>query len=302
PCSRRLNSDSRVPANGRWVCVSTNPGTAVAPPASKSSSISSSGGLSLSGPTYANRPFCTTMTPSSSTEMSRIARPRRAARPVAVAIWDRLRMRRVMIGYAVTRLRGSLEPRNRVTAQPRNQNSRIPLFEQGGQRHLIRLFLRVQHDHLLDHVQGGLEFVAGGAALELEVADGALEIADALHGLADEAVGEELGVLHDQLRFLARVGDQVFGHLLRGEQRVLQDALAVRVVLEVVAEHRDLAQQAVVFPHQPLDLFGDEVQVGAHFVGVVAFDRPRERLLLNLERSQVLHGSPSRHITVREKV
>jgi len=141
---------------------------------------------------------------------------------------------------------------------------------------LVRFFLGVEDDHLLDRIERSLQFVARGTALDLEIADRSLEIAHALHGLPDETLGEQLRILHDELRFFARVRDEVLGHFLRGEERVFEDALAVAVVLEVLAQDGHVARKAVVFAHEPLDLFRDEVEVGADFVGAVAFDRSRE--------------------------
>src|SRR5687768_2846372 len=146
-----------------------------------------------------------------------MARPRNAVRPWGVAICERLRMSSVM----ATGSRSVYPERTRDKLIP---PSRVPRAEQRRDRLLVRFLLGVEDDHLLHGVERGLQFVADGAALDLEVGDGALELADALHGLADDALGQQLGVLDDELGLFARVGRQVLGHFLRGEQRVLEDA------------------------------------------------------------------------------
>jgi hypothetical protein len=64
------------------------------------------------------------------------------------------------------------------------------------------------------------------------------------------------------------------------------------VIVEILAQVRVLAREPVDVFHETFDLLGDQVKVGAHFIDVVALENAREGLLLNLERSQVLHGTP----------
>src|ERR1043166_2567234 len=220
PCSRRLNSDSRKPAKGMCVCESTKPGIAVAPRASKSSSILCR--LPCCGPASM------TITGSSSyTSSFRIAPPRTGPRPRGVAICFRLRTR--------------------------SSSALHPLPEHARDRLLGRFLLGVERDDVLHGVERSLEAGADGGALDLEVLDRALDVGDALHRLSDHALAEQLGVLDDQLRLFAGVALHVFRDLLRREERVLQDALALRVIAQLLGEHGVLAREGVAALDQPLD-------------------------------------------------
>ena len=66
----------------------------------------------------------------------------------------------------------------------------------------------------------------------------------------------------DALRLLARVVADVLGELLGGEQRVLQDRLALAVLVEQRPEVLELLLEVVALVLEGRDLFGHEVQVG----------------------------------------
>src|SRR5207248_7903017 len=133
-------------------------------------------------------------------------------------------------------------------------------------------------------------------AFDFQLLNRAFEIGDTDHRLRHDALGEELRILHDQLRFFARVRLHILGNFLRGEQRVFENAFALRMIVEILAQHAVLARETINVAEQALDLFGNETEISAHFVDVIALQRTRESLLLNLERSQILH-TPSRRFT-----
>src|ERR1044071_10436035 len=81
-----------------------------------------------------------------------------------------------------------------------NDNASFALSEKGGDRLLVRFLLGVEHEELLRGIEHRLQLVARGAALHLQLLDGALQVGHARLRLRDEAVGEELGVLDDQFR------------------------------------------------------------------------------------------------------
>src|SRR5438552_5945812 len=105
------------------------------------------------------------MTDFSWTAIFRIAAPRRPARPMGVAICERLRMSRALLTL------GAIHRRD---------------------RQLVRLLLGVEHEKLLDRVQRRLKLVARAAALYFQVLDRPLEIRHPVHGLRHQALGEEL--------------------------------------------------------------------------------------------------------------
>src|SRR2546423_9038422 len=122
------------------------------------------------------------------------------------------------------------------SAAPRPQDSFVAGAEQRRDRHLVRLLLGVQHEQLLHRVDRPLQLVTRALPFDLQVLDGPLQVCHARHGLRGQPLREQLRVLDDQLRFLLRVRLHVLGHLLRGEQRILEDALARVVLVELFAQ------------------------------------------------------------------
>src|SRR5437588_864725 len=119
-----------------------------------------------------------TMTASSYTRRSR---PRTA---VGVAICERLRMRRAnrfnperregsFITPAGHKTTGAAGVMKDPSAAPRPQDSLAAGAEQRRDGHLVGLLLGVEHEELLDGVDGRLQLVARALALDLQILNGA---------------------------------------------------------------------------------------------------------------------------------
>ena len=77
----------------------------------------------------------------------------------------------------------------------------------------------------------------------------------------------------------------VLGGLLRGEQRLLEDALALAMLVVFLLERADPGLQLHVLAGEGLHVLGDVREEGLDLDGVEALPAARELALLNLERT-----------------
>src|SRR5439155_6001410 len=139
----------------------------------------------------------------------------------------------------------------------------------------------------------GADVGAQRAAVRAQVEYAPLHLVGPVLRHLQQAVGLQLRLLDHALGLLARVVLQVLGEALRGEEGVLQDALALPVLLHDGAQGLDLLVEAVALPLERGQLLGHEVQVGAHLVPVVAAELPPEYLPLDVH-GRDLHGHLAR--------
>src|SRR6185436_8872706 len=119
----------------------------------------------------------------------------------------------------------------------------------------------------------------------------ALDRLGAVLGQLDQPVGLQLRLLDRGLALLARVLLDLFADALGRQQGVLEDLLALAVLVDDAAQERHLLLQSGLLALELLQLFRDQVEVGAYLLRIVAAQPFRERLALDLHRGD-LHGRP----------
>ena len=110
-------------------------------------------------------------------------------------------------------------------------------------------------------------------------------------GQLEQAVGLDLRLLDQRLRLLAGVLPDLLGDALGREQGVLEDRLALAVLVEQAAQVWTSWSQPVALALERRHLLGDDVQVGAHLVRGRARASAAEGLALDVH-GRDLHGWP----------
>src|SRR6185436_6120091 len=106
---------------------------------------------------------------------------------------------------------------------------------------VLDLGFLLQVQDLIQPGDEGAQVGAQPAAVGPQVEDGALLLVGALLCQVQQTVGLQFRFLDDALPFLARVLLDLFGDALSGEQRVLEDRLALAVLLDQGAQRQQLA-------------------------------------------------------------
>src|SRR6185503_19630830 len=101
---------------------------------------------------------------------------------------------------------------------------------------VLELGLLLEVEQVAQARDQGAHIGAQRAAVGAQVEDAALHLVGAALGQLDQAVGLHLRFLDRGLRLLARVVADLLGHALGGEERVLQDGLAVAVLVDEGAD------------------------------------------------------------------
>ena len=127
--------------------------------------------------------------------------------------------------------------------------------------------------------------------------DRLLDLGRALEGAVREPLGRVLTLAHDELGFLARGGADVLGGLLRRKERLLEDPLALAVLVVFLLEGAQPGLQVGVLARESFHVLRDVGQERLDLDGVEALPLARELALLNLER-----GHPWTHGNLLTKV
>src|SRR5439155_17505135 len=130
----------------------------------------------------------------------------------------------------------------------------------------------------------GAHVGAERAAMGPQVEDAVLHLLGPALGQLEQAVGLYLRLLDDALRLLAGRFLDLLGKALRGEEGVLEDRLALAVLVDQRAERLHLLLQAVTLALQRRHFLGHDVEVGAHLGGVEPAQPLGEGLPLEVHR------------------
>ena len=79
---------------------------------------------------------------------------------------------------------------------------------------------------------------------------------------------------------------------MRRKQCVLENALTLIVIIEIVTQHRVLPRETIHILHETFYLLGYELQVCADLLRIEPFQLARKGLFLDFQRCEVLHGRP----------
>ena len=153
----------------------------------------------------------------------------------------------------------------------------------------INHFLLLQVEEVGQAGDEGPDVGAEGRPVAAQIEDAALHLVGAGLGQLDQAVGLQLGLLHLALRLLPRVLPDLLGGLLGGEERVLEDDLALLGLVHHVLQALDLLGQGVVLALERGHLLRHQGEVGAHLLAVAAAELLGEGLPLDVH-GRDLHG------------
>src|SRR4030095_16839788 len=115
---------------------------------------------------------------------------------------------------------------------------------------LFFLLVHVEQPQVL--LDRGAHPLLEGVALDAKVLDHALDLTGLARGLIEELTALDLRLFDHELGFLARLLLDVLRQLLRGHQRVLEDALALFVVRDPGLDLGQLLLERVVVDDQLL--------------------------------------------------
>src|SRR2546425_8329323 len=220
------------------------------------------------------------------TPRSASAAPRRGASPRAVTSWEASTIARS------ASIRGG-ERGGRRRASGRLPRRRL-LHETQPVLDLLFLPVHVEQSQVL--LDGGADTLLESVALDAQVLDHPLDLARLARRLVQELRPLELRLLDHELALPARLLLDVLGQLLGGEERLLEDPLALLVVGDAGLDLGQLLLERVVLDDQPLELARDQVEERADLLLVEAPHLPGEPVAVDVDRCD-LHAlllSPKR--------
>src|SRR5262245_37735194 len=153
---------------------------------------------------------------------------------------------------------------------------------------LVLVAVHVEEPQML--LDRGPDALREGVALDAQGLDRSLELARLASGLVEVLGPLDLGLAHDELGLLARLLADLVREPLGGEQRLLEDPLALLEVGHAGLDRGQALAQGVALDDQPLELRGDQVQERADLLRVEPPETVREVVSADINRRD-LHRS-----------